>query len=234
MTAVRRLARWLARTPLHPQWLLGPRRSPEGIGALKGRLLDVGAGDRWIASHLGHGVEYVALDYPATGRDLYGARPHVFADAARLPFSDACLDGVACLEVIEHVRDPAAVLVEVARVLKKGGRAWITMPFLYPVHDAPHDYQRLTEHGLRHAVAMAGLEVVTFQKTGHAVRTAGLLGCLAIAGGVLERRGLAVLILYPVAAMATLAINLCAFAVSKFWPDWDAMGMGHELLLRKP
>lgn len=234
MKAVRSLARWLARTPLHPQWLLGPRRPPAGIETLRGRLLDIGAADRWIAGHLCDGVEYVALDYPATGRDLYGAKPHVFADAARLPFADACLDGVACLEVIEHVRDPAEVLQEISRVLKSDGRAWITMPFLYPVHDAPHDYQRFTEHGLRHLAAKAGLEVVSLRKMGHAVRSAGLLGCLAIAGGVVERQGLAALLLYPPAALATLTINLGAFAVSTVWPDWDAMGMGHELLVRKP
>lgn len=234
MTSAKRLARWLVRTPLHPQWLLGPRVPPAGISSFRGRLLDIGAADKWLAAHLGEGVEYVALDYPTTGRDLYGARPDVFADAARLPFADASMDGIACLEVIEHVSDPAAVLGEMSRVLRGGGKAWLTMPFLYPVHDAPHDYQRFTEHGLRHAAAKAGLEVEFLGKTGHAVRSAGLLGCLAVAGGAIRRKGMGALLLWPLAGLAILAINVAAFALSLVWPDWDAMGMGHEMVVRKP
>ena len=34
--------------------------------------------------------------------------------------------------------------------------------------------------------------------------------------------------------LAILAINVAAFALSLVWPDWDAMGMGHEMVVRKP
>ena len=98
MSRLRALAAPLAKTPLHPQWLLGGRRAPAGVGSLRGRMLDVGAGDRWIQAHVSPETHYVALDYPATGRDLYHSRPDVFADAARLPFADASFDGVVCLE----------------------------------------------------------------------------------------------------------------------------------------
>ena len=35
-----------------------------------------------------------------------------------------------------------------ARVLRPGGHLLLAMPFLYFVHQAPHDYQRLTRYGL--------------------------------------------------------------------------------------
>lgn len=233
MASIRHWASVFARTPLHPQWLLGPRRVPVGISNAEGLILDIGAADRWIESHLSADADYVALDYPSTGRDLYGARPHVFADAAHLPFPDGNFDGVICLEVLEHVPDPAIVMCEISRVLKPGGRAWISMPFLYPLHDAPFDFQRYTKFGLRRDVERAGLEVVTLHESGHAIRAAGLLMCLAIAGGAHAERGLVALLLLPVALFAVLVINVTAWLASLVWPDWRHMAMGHELEVRK-
>lgn len=234
VSEIRRWAKLLARTPLHPQWLLGPRTVPAGIADISGRVLDVGAADRWIEPHLSEGVQYVALDYPATGRDLYSAKPTVFGDAASLPFEDACFDGVFCLEVLEHVPEPESVLKEIARVLKRGGRAWITMPFLYPLHDAPFDFQRFTEYGLRRSMRQAGLEVTSLRKTGHAIRTAGLLACLAIAGGAYGRPGWLKWPLLPVAIIMVLLINIVAWLLSFVWPDWGHIAHGHELEILKP
>lgn len=234
MTVLRSLARHLARTPIHPQWLLGRRRLPPGLARASGRVLDIGAGDRWVAGELPAGTQYVALDYPSTGRDLYGARPDVFADALALPFTDASFDGVVCLEVLEHVPDPAGVLREVARVLKPGAQAWLSIPFLYPLHDAPYDFQRLTEFGIRRDVASAGLELQRVRPSLGAVRSAGLLCCLAIAGGVhASRRPVAALLVVP-ASLLVLAVNLGSYLLSLAWPDWTALTAGHEFEVRRP
>ena len=178
------------------------------------------------------GVQYLALDYPATGRDIYGARPDVFADAARLPFPDQSFEGVTCLEVLEHVQDPGAVVSEIARVLRPGGRAWISMPFLYPVHDQPHDYQRYTSDGIRRDLARAGLAPVTLRRSVGALRTVGLLAALTVAGG-LHGRGYLLLLLAPLAALAVLVINLTAFALSFVWPDWSGVCAGYEIEVTK-
>lgn len=232
MTRLRAFAAALARTPFHPQWLLGPRSPPASLQNAAGTVLDVGAADSWLRPHLPSGVSYVALDYPATGRHMYGARPDVFADGARLPFADESFDGAVCLEVLEHVPDPAIVISEIARVLRSGGRAWLSMPFLYPVHDAPFDFQRYTAHGLRRDLERAGLQVVTLHRTGHALRTAGLLASLAVAGGVYRRGGWFNLLI-PVAALLVFMLNCSAYALSMVWPDWDGMGFGHEVEARK-
>jgi SAM-dependent methyltransferase len=231
---IRTWAKLLARTPLHPQWLLGARTVPPGIAHSSGRILDIGAADRWIESKLPPSAEYLALDYPSTGRDLYGSRPDVFGDGARLPFVDECLDGVLCLEVLEHVPNPESVLKEIARVLKPGARAWITMPFLYPLHDAPFDFQRFTEFGLRRSMRRAGLEVTGLRKSGHAVRTAGLLACLAIAGGAYEQQGGLKWLLLPIAAVMVLIANVTAWLLSFVWPDWKHVAYGHALEVFKP
>lgn len=234
MSRLRRFARAFMRTPLHPQWLLGRRRMPAGLADLRGAILDVGAGDRWIAAGLGPGAFYVALDYPPTGRDLYDARPDVFADAAQLPFADARFTGVVCLEVLEHVPEPGQVVAEIARVLAPQGQAWISMPFLYPLHDAPFDFQRYTEFGLRRDLLRAGLEVMELRRTSTAIRSAGLLACLALAGGVQSRSPLAATLLLLPAAMLILLTNLSAALFGCLWPDWEAMASGYEIQVRKP
>ena len=234
MTGLQSLGRRLARTPLHPQWLLGPRRPPPGLQYARGRLLDIGAGDRWISGAVGPDVEYLALDYPATGRDLYRARPDVFADAHALPFPDASFDAVVCLEVLEHVRDPARVLREIARILRPGGRAWLSMPFLYPLHDAPFDFQRFTEFGLRRDLGTAGLEPRAFHRPLGAIRSAGLLACLAVAGGVhASPRWRAALMLVPATVMVLL-VNLSCVLLARIWPDWPAMAAGHDVEVHRP
>ncbi|KFN51267.1 hypothetical protein P873_03100 [Arenimonas composti TR7-09 = DSM 18010] len=198
-----------------------------------GVVVDIGAADRWVRAYLPEGVHYVALDYPVTGRDLYGARPDVFADGAALPFADASVDGVICLEVLEHVADPARVVAEIARVLRPGGDAWISMPFLYPLHDAPHDYQRYTEFGLRRDLGRAGLGVVAMKRTLSAIATAGLLASLAIAGPLRDRRGIGVTLLAAPAAALVLLVNVTAAVLGRMWPDWGHLGIGYEVRARR-
>jgi SAM-dependent methyltransferase len=234
MSALRALARRFARTPLHPQWLLGRREPPAGLRDMPGLVLDIGSADQWIARHLASDATYVGLDYPPTGRTLYGARPQVFGDAGQLPFRDGSFDVVVCLEVLEHVREPDQALRELARVLRPGGRAFVSMPFLYPVHDAPHDYQRWTESGWRRSANAVGLEVEALRRRGSALRTAGLLACLAIAGPLGEGPRWRALALLPPALLAVLACNLVAVALDAVWPRWDAMPGGLELDLRRP
>jgi len=196
-------------------------------------VLDVGCADRWVQSHCVSEVLYIGLDFPTTGTGLYAARPDVFADAARLPLSDASVDAVVCLEVLEHVRDPRGALAEFARVLKPGGVMLFSMPFMYPIHDAPYDFQRLTEFGLRRDLDASGFDIIALRKTGHAVRAAALLLCLALAGGLFARRRWYDFVRMPLAAIGVLIVNVLATAVAWVTPDWNALGSGYEIQARR-
>src|SRR3546814_8681077 len=90
--AVRRYASWLRRTPFHPQWLMPKRGVAKEIKECRGRILDVGAADGWLAKELDTTAEYIALDYPTTAIDLYRTKPHVFADARKMPFAHASIE----------------------------------------------------------------------------------------------------------------------------------------------
>lgn len=232
-TGFRTFLRHFRRLPFHPQWLLGTKRPEKAVRLLRGRVLDVGCADRWVEACCSEGVEYVAVDFPPTGENLYQAHPDIFADAALLPLRAASVDAIVCLEVLEHVCRPQAALAEFARVLRPGGTVLFSMPFMYPIHDAPHDFQRLTEFGLRRDFAAAGFEIIRLEKVGHAVHAAALLLCLAMVGGVYERRNWTDYVRMPFVALAVLIVNVLATVVAWATPDWSALGMGYGVQARR-
>ena len=87
-------------------------------------------------------IKYITIDIdPASGADI-------IADAHKLPFKDGSFDLIVANNVIEHFYDTPRAVSEMRRVLAENGRIYFTVPFLYPVHEAPHDYIRLTRFGL--------------------------------------------------------------------------------------
>ena len=236
--AVRRIAKHLRRTPLHPQWLLGSNEATARWIAetARGRILDIGCADRWIEQRLPHGSDYIGLDYLATGKHMYGVRPDLFADASELPLADASVDTVVILEVMEHLRRPREALQEIVRVLRPQGRLLLTMPFLYPIHDAPHDYQRLTIHGLARDVEAAGLRIDALIPALGSAETAGLIVCLTLGGmavRAVQQRSVS-LFLVPLLVAAIPVVNLLAWLGGLLLLSWDAITVGYQLTASKP
>lgn len=186
---LRRLGLALSLTPLHPQWFSfrAKRYAADYVAcAAQGSLLDVGCADGGLRSRVRGCSSYVGLDYPVTGQNLYGAQPDVFADAATLPFNSNVFDGVALLDVLEHLPEPRASLCEIARVLKQGGKVFLNVPCFYPLHDEPHDYQRPTAHGLRHWLLQAGFQIEHIKSHGAPAETVALLANIVLARTVVR------------------------------------------------
>ena len=92
-----------------------------------------------------------------------GSLPDAWGSGLQLPFRDETGDTVVCLQVLEHVPQPARLLAEIKRVLRPGGVLLLTAPHIWGVHEEPHDYFRFTPHGLRHLAQTVGLRVLTVQ-----------------------------------------------------------------------
>lgn len=121
-----------------------------------GVCLDVGAGGQAHRMLLEPVVSrYVALDIdPKRGRtDIRGS-------ALALPIRSQSLDTVYCTQVLEHLPDDRALFAEAYRVLRPGGVLILSVPHLAYLHNEPHDYRRLTRHGLRALARRAGFEPV--------------------------------------------------------------------------
>ena len=92
--------------------------------------------------------------------------PDFVCDAAAMPFPDNYADILVCSEMIEHVTDPSAVIKEMYRVLKPGGKIYLCVPFSMHIHGLPHDYGRYTEMWWQRQIKQAGFSHYDIQKQG--------------------------------------------------------------------
>lgn len=225
-------------TPLHPQWLIlrleSERRAWVRENA-RGLVLDVGSADGHVRDWL-LDCEYIAVDYPVTVKQMYGTRPHVFADGAALPIADASIDTVLLLEVLEHVRDPCGVLASIARVLKPGGLLLLSVPFLYPLHDAPHDYRRYSQFGLEEEIRKCGLLPSVALPSNRGFETAALLAAIACAEVVIEawRHRSWRLLAAPFALASIPVINVLGWLATRLYGGCRLLATGHAIAARRP
>ena len=89
--------------------------------------------------------------------------------AENLPFETNSFDLALLVEVLEHLEQPEKAVEELARVLKVGGQAIVSMPFAFRIHGDPLDFTRWTEDKLRLVSRECGLEVLDFQWLGSGI-----------------------------------------------------------------
>lgn len=96
------------------------------------RVLDLCAGPGMVSrAALERGAQAVGLDFSAAAvaiaqRNVPGAEFRQ-GDAQDLPFADDSFDSVICAYGVMHVADPEQALAEMRRVLKRGGRAALSV-----------------------------------------------------------------------------------------------------------
>jgi SAM-dependent methyltransferase len=194
--------------------------------ASPGRTLDLGAQTGPYAAYF---PRRVAVDlHPGPGVQVVG-------DAQALGFVDGSFDVVLCTEMLEHVPEPQRAVDEMRRVLKAGGLLVLSTRFLFPIHDAPHDYFRYTKYGLRHL--LREFEIVDLQEETTSV------GALAV---LLQRLGMQAETLRwtPLRAgwlLAARAVQPLSFLITREYGDsrrqtreTGIMTSGYHVACRKP
>jgi SAM-dependent methyltransferase len=97
-----------------------------------------------------------------------GAKPDLLANAENIPLPNSSVDTFIMSEVLEHLANPEQCLAEISRILKPGGHGVITIPFLYPMHADPWDFQRWTDVRIKKELESVNLDVVELQLMGGA------------------------------------------------------------------
>jgi SAM-dependent methyltransferase len=125
------------------------------------RVLDAGAGRAPYRNLFRH-ARYETADFMALAHSKY-RQPDYVCDLASIPVEDGRFDHVLLTQVLEHIPEPGRVLTELHRVLRPGGRLWLTAPLFYAEHQAPYDFYRYTQYGMRHLLDTAGFGVISLE-----------------------------------------------------------------------
>src|SRR6516165_7366055 len=106
---------------------------------VRGRLLDLGCGKVPLYGMYRDLVtDSICIDWEET---LHKNR-HIdqFADLnSTLPIGDEEFDTVLSTDVLEHIARPGSAWAEMSRVLRPGGKLLLATPFLYWLHEEPHE-----------------------------------------------------------------------------------------------
>jgi ubiquinone/menaquinone biosynthesis C-methylase UbiE len=103
--------------------------------------------------------EYINID-PSTD-------PDYCCDAKEIPIPDESIDTVIMTELLEYLSEPRKVLLEISRLLKKGGHVLISTPLMNPVHgDYWADRARYTPVMLSEMSSETGFEIKKIEPMG--------------------------------------------------------------------
>lgn len=140
-------------------------------------ILDVGCSSGYVLEELRATMpdaRLIGADYLRGPLDGLAARmpdvPILQFDLRKCPLPAACVDGVTCLNVLEHIDDHGAALAEVQRILRPGGVAHVEVPAgpsLYDIYD---------EHLLHHRRYRLSELISLAQKCGFVIEKATHLG----------------------------------------------------------
>jgi SAM-dependent methyltransferase len=124
-----------------------------------GRLVDIGCGTKpYMDLFAPYVIAHIGVDHPGT----IHARLHVniFGTAYQIPVLGSFFDTAICTAVLEHLEEPEEALAECFRVLKPGGIAIYSVPFIWHLHEEPRDFFRFSKYGLDYLFTKVGFKIV--------------------------------------------------------------------------
>jgi SAM-dependent methyltransferase len=139
------------------------------LSLFSGKILDVGCGKMPYKKYILENskvTEYIGLDIDDALIYDKKIKPDYTWDGIRMPFENNAFECAIGTEVLEHCPNPEIILKEIYRILKPGGVFLFTVPFLWNLHEVPHDEYRYTPFSLERHLKNSGFKDVTIKATG--------------------------------------------------------------------
>ena len=124
------------------------------------KLLNVGSGGQIfdIINNIGFSSVYsIDIDKNRNPDKVVDVCDEAFVQ--KINFKPNCI--VVC-EVIEHLKNPFLAIRNLENILEKDGYLILSSPFILGIHDAPNDYFRYTEYGLK--LLLKNFEIISLKK----------------------------------------------------------------------
>lgn len=118
-----------------------------------GSVLDIGCGEKPYINMFSKTTKYIGIDFKSYSKNkeyAYG-KPNMYFTSKysinhRLPFDSHTFDHIVSFQVLEHHPEPEKLIQESRRVIKPGGYLLLSFPFIWSLHEIPHDYCRFSEY----------------------------------------------------------------------------------------
>lgn len=141
------------------QWILQRHLFQTGKTYISGSLVDIGCGTKPYRDLLSGFVStHTGIDYPGTLHDK--SNIDIFCTAYNIPIMTGSFDSAICTATLEHLEEPEMAIRECFRVLKSGGYAIYSVPFIWHLHEEPRDFFRFSKYGLDYLFKKTGFDVV--------------------------------------------------------------------------
>jgi SAM-dependent methyltransferase len=139
-----------------------------------GRTLDIGGGSFYKNLTNSTWSNYFVLEPDLNSLPKANDLDKLFsisADAGKSPIKSHSFDTVIIIQVLQFIFEPAKVISEANRILKRNGRIVIQVPQSGNLHGVPHHYYNFTRFWLERALSENNFKIIDYVPLGGAWRT---------------------------------------------------------------
>lgn len=166
--------RWLKKIAFNPfaeyhQWRLLKfvKRTAASL-RFDQKVIDIGAGELKYKPYFSH-CHYVSNDLCIGDDDWNYGGIDIVSSAYEIPVDAGSFDAVLCIQVLEHLDAPDRAFQEFNRILRTGGRTYLSAPLLAGEHQQPYDFFRYTRYGYAALGERHGFRLVMIEPHGGSI-----------------------------------------------------------------
>jgi len=140
------------------------KRCSSGINSHES-ILDMGAGELRYKKYFDH-CNYRSQDLCVGDNVWYFESIDIKSSIYNVPVEPNSFEYVLCTQVLEHLEYPEKAFIEFNRVLKYGGKVFLSAPLGQGEHQVPYDFFRYTKFGLKSLGERYGFRMIYIEPHG--------------------------------------------------------------------